>query len=274
MTTPRNPDRVMSAWLEEGPNELPEATRRAIAVDIQNTHQRRRGLIAPWGTNASGMARLVLATIAVLVALGGGLFLFGNRSDGLPGQVGGAPPPSSSPSSTAPDATSSSAAPAMVKTFASSLHGYSVGYPEGWTPIPATALWEPSPASEGSYDRIINAPDGGMFRVTSALIPDGVSTDDWIDQFMTQADDPGCAPVRSTQPVIVIDGQRGRIRDSCGEVEATVVVGRRVYLFTLFLGDGLDRIPAANARAVFDAFATTIDLRPEDGFSTPSPASS
>jgi len=64
----------------------------------------------------------------------------------------------------------------------------------------------------------------------------------------------------------------GRIRDGCeGEVEATVVatvvVGRRVYLFTLF-NDEPDR------RAVFDAFAETIDLRPEDAPASSTPTAS
>ncbi len=47
------------------------------------------------------------------------------------------------------------------------------------------------------------------------------------------------------------------LKEPPAELEATVAVGRRVYLITLF-HDGPDR------GAVFDALAATIDLRPED----------
>ena len=92
MTTPRLPDPTLSDWLEEGPNELPDETRRAIAVGVRITHQRRRGVFAPWrDTNVNGITRLVVATIAVVVAVAGGLYLFGNRAPGPPGVVGGQP---------------------------------------------------------------------------------------------------------------------------------------------------------------------------------------
>ena len=109
MTTPRLPDPILSAWLEEGPNELPDQTRRAIAVGVRTTNQRRRGVFAPWrDTNVNGNTRLVVATIAVVVAVGGGLYLFGNRAPGPSGGVGGQPSPSTAPAS----ATASPPSPA------------------------------------------------------------------------------------------------------------------------------------------------------------------
>ena len=30
MTTPRDPDEILAAWLDEGPTRLPDQTRRAI----------------------------------------------------------------------------------------------------------------------------------------------------------------------------------------------------------------------------------------------------
>jgi hypothetical protein len=56
---------------------------------------------------------------------------------------------------------------------------------------------------------------------------------------------------------ITIDGQSGRIAE-CGPIEATVVYGGRLYLFTL----GHSRHPD-DARAYFDAWVATIDLTPE-----------
>src|SRR5215207_3591606 len=84
-----------------------------------------------------------------------------------------------------------------------------------------------------------------------------------------------CSPPRITQPEVVIDGRPGRIRHSCDDVEASVVVERRAYLFTLFRGDqsGGD-IQASDARAAFDEFAATIRLRPEDAEESPPPGAS
>ena len=67
---------------------------------------------------------------------------------------------------------------------------------------------------------------------------------------------------RSQQAEITIDGQSGRISECPNEIEATVVAGGRIYLFTL----SHDR---SDARAVFDAFAATIDLTPETAVDFP-----
>ena len=255
MTAPRNPDAIVSAWLEEGPTELPEMTRRAIAVDVRTTNRRRRDLVAPWrDTNVNGMTRLVLAAIAVVVAVGGGLYVFGSRSPDPSGGVGGQPPasPSGSPSS-----SSSAVVPEMTETFLSRTHGYSVGYPTGSTVEPASSANEDQDFIRGP----------GVFRASSAMAPEGVSIDDWIDEALTPADG-DCTEPGATLSDIPIDGQVGRVRHGCPEeVEAMVAVGRRVYVFTLF-HDGPE------ARAVFDAFATTIDLRPEDAVQGASPSAS
>ena len=62
----------------------------------------------------------------------------------------------------------------------------------------------------------------------------------------------------ASRPKIIIDGRSGRVSDECPDkVVATVVADGRLYLFAL-----LHNRP--DARAFFDAFAATIDLRPED----------
>jgi hypothetical protein len=270
MTTPRNPESIVTAWLEEGPNELPELTRRAIAVSARSTHQRRRRLISPrWVPALNGtLSRLILAAVAVVVAVGG-LQLFGSRSPGPPGGAGGQPSPSPILD--------------MARTFVSSKYGYAIGYPDGWTIQPAASLWWPptwkaTGGSDAPYDRFFSSPDGDWFRAGSADVPEGVSIDGWIDEFITTVSSPpdSCSPPRTDLPEIIIDGQPGRIRDHCeGEVEATVVVGRRAYVLTLFYsGPAEVGISMADARAIFDAFIATIDLRPEDALEVPSPTPS
>ena len=77
---------------------------------------------------------------------------------------------------------------------------------------------------------------------------------------------------------MIIDGRAGRFRGFCGsppatEVEATVVIDNRVYLFTFFGGnEGTDS--EAELRALFDAFVATVKLNPQDaeGSSSPGPS--
>lgn len=266
MTTPRTPDLIVASWLDEGPNELPDVTRRAITVGLRTTGQRRRGLLAPWWDPAvHGMAaRLALGAMAVVVALGG-LYLYGNRGRESPGVVGGQSSPSSSSPVSAPPSPSpgSGAIPALTETFVSPYSGYTVRYPTGWTPEDGPRPWT-VPSNEYPDLDFISGRDGGL-RSGSIMAPEDASIDDWIDRLITTAMDSECNRWRVTLPTISIDGQEGRVRETCeGEVEATVVIGRRVYLFTLFSAQ-------PNVGAVFDAFAATIELRPEDAFGTPSP---
>jgi hypothetical protein len=183
--------------------------------------------------------------------------------------------PSSAPTLAASPSASVGPTPtpvlSMTKTFTSVNNGFAVGYPADWTVEPATSLWWP-PAWAHTDDYtgfdFIFAPADPHFRAASAVAPEGVLIDDWIDSYMTTAGDNTCNPRRSTLPEITIDGQAGRIRTTCpSEVEATVVVGRRAYMFTL-------SSESPDIRAIFDAFAATIDLRPEGAPVAPTPTPS
>ena len=102
---------------------------------------------------------------------------------------------------------------------------------------------------------------GSALRGASTPVPDGVAIDEWFDRLGVGYQPGGCGVRRSEQPEITIDGQPGRIWEECpGQVEASVVAGGRMYLFTLYL-------EASDVRAVFDAYASPIDLRPEEAAS-------
>jgi hypothetical protein len=99
MTTRRDPDAVLAAWLEEGPDELPEHDRRAIVTSTRLMTQRRGGIALPWrDTTMNGSLRIALGALGVLIAAVGGLVLLG---PGLPGGIGG-PGPTPSPTPTLP----------------------------------------------------------------------------------------------------------------------------------------------------------------------------
>ncbi len=280
MIPTREGSAIVAAWLEEGPTELPESTRRAIAVDIRTTHQSRRSAWAPrWFPR---MDRLTLVTVAAVVAVVvGGLAVRPFASDGnnvgggVPSEPAATPPPvpaSAAPSSSPSATPTTLPIPPMQQTFFSEWHGYTIAYPAGWSSSPATQAWSPPDWKAGGsetepFDFLEGGGESPFVRAASAPLPTGVpNADDWIDEFLTFGD-PKCVPPRERQEAITIDGAPGRLRDACGEIEATVVLDGHVYMFTLFIwNDGV-----TNGRELFDALAATIDLRPEDAV-LPSPS--
>ena len=106
------------------------------------------------------------------------------------------------------------------------------------------------------------------FRAMSVLVPDGQSIDDFIVGNLTASANAACSPRPDTLEAVTIDGHEGRVRGFCGEppateIEASVVIGRRVYLFTLFWYASVPAPTEAEVRASFDAFTATITLDPE-----------
>ena len=97
MNAQRDPEAILAAWLDEGPTDLPDATRRAILTALPTTSQARRGPFAPWrffGMN--GIGRLAgVAMVAVLVL--GGLYVLGPRIGIGPSTPTPSPAPSTTP---------------------------------------------------------------------------------------------------------------------------------------------------------------------------------
>lgn len=153
--------------------------------------------------------------------------------------------------------------PAMTTTFVSPTYGYSFKYHDRGGLAPATELWDPvnrpigSTEFDGRFDGVETAL-AAYFASASTEIPDGVSIDAWVDEHASPS---GCGVPRRQQAAITIDGQSGRIAgcrhgDGIDRIEATVVDGGRLYLFAL-------ASQREDARAWFDAWIATIDLRPE-----------
>jgi hypothetical protein len=200
------------------------------------------------------------AAIAAVLVVGVGLVAINVLPRGSDGSVVGGEPTASPSASPAPIASPAAAVPDLTGTFVSTFNGFSVGHPEDATIEPATEPWDPRVVDQGyaNYD-FVHTDTFGSVGGSSTAIPDGVSIDEWIDQELGH-DQPGCAVPRGEMPQIIIDGQPGRVWEGCpGEVAATVVVDGRLYFFSLF-GD-------TASRGVFDAYASTIDLRPEEAAS-------
>lgn len=149
-------------------------------------------------------------------------------------------------------------------TFVSPTNGFSVWYFDRGGLEPAKGLWDPGdPATSVSPDMdgfdLIDTGFGMAFNGASAAIPDGVSVDAWYDTQVARYLPDECRVPRSQQAEVTIDGQPGRIQECTGMVTASIAVDGRLYLF--IVGGNLS---GRNYRVAFDAFAETIQLRPED----------
>jgi hypothetical protein len=140
--------------------------------------------------------------------------------------------------------------PGLTTTFVSPTYGYSFKYHDRGGLQPANAVDDRFDAVETGL--------GAYFSAASTQIPDGVSIDERVDEYLSDdsVSPRGCGVPRSQQAEITIDGQPGRIAECPNQIEATVVAGGRLYLFIL-------QHDRSDARAFFDAWVDTIDLTPE-----------
>jgi hypothetical protein len=97
MTQPREADRLITAFLAEGPVELADRSYEAVRDSIERTRQ--RSVIETWRFPVpSSSARLVLVASAFLMAFVAGIDLLGTRDTGSQGRPIASPSPSVSPS--------------------------------------------------------------------------------------------------------------------------------------------------------------------------------
>ena len=152
--------------------------------------------------------------------------------------------------------------PNLTSIFVSPTNGFSVKHPDRAVLTPADAKDDWDAGNEESDDGVDVVETGlaAIFKGASTELPVETSVDDWVDGITPG----GCGSTRSQQEEITIDGQPAWIAECPNEIDANVFVGGRIYLFTL-LHDRND------ARAVFDAFAATIDLTPESAVDVPEP---
>ena len=116
MTVQRDPDAILAAWLDEGPDRLPEPTRRAIAVTTRTDPSDAARSGVPWRyPTMNGTPRLALGAVAIVAVALGGLYLSGGPPSG---GVGG-PRRSPTVASSLRRATRRPAAPARTHN----LHG-------------------------------------------------------------------------------------------------------------------------------------------------------
>ena len=205
MTTsmsPHDPDVILAAWLEEGPNQLPEPTRRAIAVATRTARQTRRAFGMHWRPDQMNpFARLAFTAAAIVVVAGAAVFL---STPGGP-LVGGPGPTLAGPSITLPSVTPSSnpapsaslQAPAATPgVFSSARYGYTLVFLGG--PIlnlPSEQDWPaglvPDPGSKfldrfnAQFDAVFEHSATTYFTgIAAQALLEGMSAEDWMLEYI------------------------------------------------------------------------------------------
>lgn len=162
----------------------------------------------------------------------------------------------------------------LTTTFVSPTHGFSFRYGRG-RPIPATKIWdpviEPPVDTRGTYDGPFDIWETGyaaFFKSASTEIPEGVSIDEWVDEYVTPLAAGGwrlavcLAASRQRSPSM---GNRAGSRSATTPRRPSSPAGGST--------SSSARASQAVTKAWFDAWIATIDLRPEDAAapsSTPS----
>jgi hypothetical protein len=268
MNQPRDLDALIATWLDDGPVDLPDETRRAISVGLR-TQPRVRRMAIPGGSSMSPMSRFATAA-AILLAIGAlSAFVLSNRASGpggtLPASVSAAPSvrPSPSPSpSIAPSPTASPPSTVGWVTFTSARYGYDIKTPANWPAQHSTRQW--SFAVDQKVFLTTAADSFGMDpRVTAfaADVPAGTSNDAWIASYYGPdakgTPDP-CQHVPVDLGTKQVNGHpvvfwNEVVAGSCEGTSAFVFIGNRVYVFT---------IGRAGQQPLLEALMSTVKFRP------------
>jgi hypothetical protein len=240
-------DLAARAWLDDGPIRMSDRALLSALEEIHRTRQ-RRAMWPAWKATAERIfARVAIAAVLVVAVGLLAINVFPRQPDGS--SIGGPPTPTPAQAVDFPNLTA---------TFVSPRNGFSIKHPDRVALTPAKQLWGFSKQVDDGFD-VLETGLAAVFKGASTETPSG-NIDDYVsDEHVLPG---GCGVPRSQQAEITIDGEPGRIAECPNHIEATVVAGGRLYLFTLSHDRG-------DARAVFDAFVATIDLRPKTAVAFP-----
>jgi hypothetical protein len=130
MTTPRDPEALLSAYLADGMEILPDRVADAVLDEIHRTRQ--RAMLGPWRTRYISWTGFAAAVVVGAVAVSGALFVI---QRGLPAVAGPSQTPSPDPSASQAAVASPSATPSPTPT---PIHWTDASLAEDW-PAPVRA---------------------------------------------------------------------------------------------------------------------------------------
>jgi len=255
----RDPEIIMTAWLDEGPTDLPDVTRRAILTAIPTTQQRGLGPLALLRHSPMLIyPRLTAAVLVTVLAVGGAMYMLGQRNPV------GAPAPTASPAAPNPTpspAAGATAAPPMDTSawipFTSAFYGFTVSHPSGWIEQPGSGHWDLTKPDDAAID-ILWSPSGWPeFTGFETRLSKGKTADAFIEAFTADAVVHACYPPKNLWIQTTVDGHPATIAYAgCNEhfysAESFVVIGNQIWVFDLYGPD----------RSLIVPFLSTVKLDP------------
>jgi len=262
MNATRDPETVMTAWLDEGPTDLPDVTRRAILTALPTTQQRGLGPLALLRHSPMLIyPRLTAALLVSVAVVGASMYLLGQRNPvGAPATT--APPATPSPAPSPVAAASAAATQAPIDTslwipFTSAYYGVSVSHPGAWSEQPASGRWSLTKPDDADVD-IFWSPGGWpQFNAFETKLPAGATVDKFLQDFTADAVIHACYPPKNQWTQTTVDGHPATIAYAgCNEhfysAESFVVIGRRIWVFDLYGPD----------RSLIVPFLSTVKIDP------------
>jgi hypothetical protein len=270
MNATRDPETILAAWLDEGPTDLPDVTRRAILTALPTTPQARRGPLAPWRFfQMTATARLALGALVAVIAVGGALYLFGPSRYGS-----GGPPiatPTVSPSVAPSPPAAAQATPNLLDTstwtaYTSNRYGFTIGHPADWTERPSDHVWTLS----ADVDFLSKASEGFtatgqaiLVTAWSVSVPSGTSAAAWIQAYCLKGGNSPCTGLQSLSIAVSVDGNAGSLIQFVDDTQAFILVGNRMYVVAVWRPDSdPSTTPYQGATQLLKTFISTMHLLP------------
>jgi hypothetical protein len=255
MTTPRDPDLTLAAWLDDGPARLPATTRRVILASIRTSRQERRPRWVPWRTSMLTFKWAAAAIAAVMVGYVGFNLVGVSPSPGFSPSPGSSPAASSSPG---PIDTSS------WTTYVSDRYGFSIGHPADWVELPAEDTWTMAEAPDVPFVETFGAPGDDTVGVSAwsvAVEPD-TTAEAWIATYCPLTTSPCTGIEERTEPV-TMDGHPGTLVRFIYNTQAFVLVGDRMYVVAAWRPESdATVVPYGGASRLVKSFLSTMRLLP------------
>lgn len=261
MTAFHDLERRLTDYYEtEAPPAAPAWVLGDALATIDTTPQRRVFIRVPWreSRTMNTYARWAVAAVAVIAIVAVGVAVL--RPGNAPG-VGQAvtPSPEASPTATGRPSPSPTSAPPLTQQFTSTLKGFSMSYPEGWTAQAATEPWTGIQANFGDppADFLYDPALTDHLFLSIASRPIGESTpDEWVAQELTLHE---CTESEPT----VVDAAAGLIGAADCNVAAVTTDGRG-YVFALYTSGDEPWLSTTYDRAWFEEVLATVQLHPGD----------
>lgn len=253
--------RLARHFESEPPPRAPDWVLQSALSTIESTPQRRGLPVLRRYTDLSTYTKLAAAA-ALVVAVGG--FTLWQMGQGGPGGIPAASPlPTAAPSATAAPSPTARPEPttyvpgALTQTFISTVNGFSLKYPGGWSAGAATQTWTEGVLphfGEPDTDNVFDTDLRDHLFVGAGSQPlGGMSLDEWQGEFF---DAEGCGVYEE----LTVDGAPGWIGRDCDI--AMIEVGGRGYIFGLWSSSDDRQLRDLDTRTLFLDVLATVELDP------------